>query len=316
MPLHSSSVTGNHYRQREEATGLEIAHGPAGRAAYFRWKAVIDIAIACVLLVPASVAIAILVLLVRVSSRGPGIYQQVRVGKDGRPFMMYKIRTMRIDAEVASGPVWTRPNDRRVTFVGRILRKLHLDELPQIFNVFRGEMSFVGPRPERPEFVRVLSDAVPHYADRLLVHPGITGLAQLNLPPDTDLRSVHRKLAFDLDYIRHGNLWLDARLLFCTAFRLFQVHEDLLNRILRLQRPELLAAIETSVKGCLRSEEATPETILLQAARVSSSNGKPHENIHPSRQVQGGQHIRGSSLEVETGQEERIASVTLRHASK
>ena len=165
-------------------------------------------------------------LLVRATSKGPGIYQQMRVGKDGRRFMMYKIRTMRVDAEAASGPVWTQPHDPRVTYLGEILRKLHLDELPQIFNVLRGEMSFVGPRPERPEFVRVLSETVPRYRDRLAVRPGITGLAQINLPPDSDLMSVRRKLALDLDYIERGNLWLDARLFLCTALRVIKVPEE------------------------------------------------------------------------------------------
>ena len=129
-------------------------------------------------------------LLVRLTSRGPGIYKQARVGKDGRKFMMYKIRTMRQDAEAASGPMWTQAHDPRVTFLGRVLRKLHLDELPQLFNVLKGEMSLVGPRPERPEFVRVLAEAIPGYRNRLAVRPGVTGLAQVNLPPDTDIASV------------------------------------------------------------------------------------------------------------------------------
>ena len=253
---------------------------------------------AALLAVPIGCAVVLLALLVRATSKGPGIYRQLRVGKDGRHFMIYKIRTMRVDAEAASGPIWTQPGDRRVTFVGRILRKMHLDELPQILNVLRGEMSLVGPRPERPEFVRVLGEAFPHYRDRLLVRPGVTGLAQIGLPPDSDLTSVRRKLALDVDYIRHGNLWLDARLLLATALRIFKVHEGFLIRVLGLQRFDVLAAIEGQPAGTQYSgwqvaaeddggpEEATPETILLQAARASSSENVRSDN--PPRPLPGG----------------------------
>ncbi len=161
---------------------------------YFRWKDPLDRCAAVMLLVPGLPLIACLAVLVRLTSKGPGIYRQARVGKDGRRFMMYKIRTMRLDAETESGPVWTQPQDPRMTSLGRLLRKLHLDELPQLFNVLKGEMSLVGPRPERPEFVCVLAEAVPGYRNRLAVRPGITGLAQINLPPDTDLVSVQRKI--------------------------------------------------------------------------------------------------------------------------
>jgi lipopolysaccharide/colanic/teichoic acid biosynthesis glycosyltransferase len=206
-------------------------------AAYFGWKVAIDLAVAYLLLVPVSAAIVILVLLVRATSRGPGIFRQVRVGKDGRHFMMYKIRTMRVDAEAASGPVWTQPHDPRVTFMGRLLRKLHLDELPQLYNVLRGEMSFVGPRPERPEFVPILSQALPGYRNRLVVRPGITGLAQLNLPPDSDLLSVRRKLVLDCEYVRTAGLWLDCRLVACTAARMLRLT---LLGVLGLRRDVLL----------------------------------------------------------------------------
>jgi lipopolysaccharide/colanic/teichoic acid biosynthesis glycosyltransferase len=163
------------------------------------------------------------VLLVRLTSRGPGIYQQARVGKNGRKFMMYKIRTMRHDAEAATGPVWTQACDPRITLVGKVLRKLHLDELPQLFNVLKGEMALVGPRPERPEFVRVLAEAIPGYRNRLAVLPGVTGLAQVNFPPDTDLRSVQRKLVLDCQYVQSAGPWLDLRLFLCTVARVFQV---------------------------------------------------------------------------------------------
>ncbi len=275
MSLTSRSETGNQYRRRVQAGRLGGPSAAQCRAGYFRWKMAVDLAIAIVLLIPVGAMVAVLVLLVRATSNGPGIYQQLRVGRNGRRFMMYKIRTMRVDAEAASGPVWTQPHDPRVTYLGEILRKLHLDELPQIFNVLRGEMSFVGPRPERPEFVRVLSETVPRYRDRLAVLPGITGLAQINLPPDSDLMSVRRKLALDLDYIEHGNLWLDARLFLCTALRVIKVREEgFLPGIFGLQRPELLAAI-ASAEASRGLEEATPGTILLQAAQESSSRDAP-----------------------------------------
>ena len=190
---------------------------------YFSWKPFLDLALAVLLVVPGLPLLGVLIVVVRMTSRGPGIYRQRRVGKDGEPFSMYKIRTMVHDAEATTGPVWTRQRDPRVTFVGRVLRKLHLDELPQLFNVLKGEMSLIGPRPERPEFVVVLSQEVAHYSDRLAVRPGITGLAQLNLPPDTDLASVRRKLMLDLEYVKHAGPWLDLRILLATCARMLRL---------------------------------------------------------------------------------------------
>ena len=190
MSLMTSNVTENPTQGRNEAGEQLIDHSPTPRrVAYLRWKSLVDFAAAVLLIIPVGGLIAILALLVRATSSGAAIYRQMRVGKDGRRFMIYKIRTMRADAEAASGPVWTQLHDPRVTFLGRILRTLHLDELPQIFNVLRGEMSFIGPRPERPEFVRVLSEAIPGYRIRLTVLPGITGLAQVNLRPTPTLRA-------------------------------------------------------------------------------------------------------------------------------
>ena len=146
-----------------------------------------------------------------------------------------------------------------MTPLGRILRKLHLDELPQILNVLRGEMSFVGPRPERPELAAVLSETIPRYRDRLAVRPGITGLAQIDLPPDTDLMSARRRLLLDLDYIECGSLWLDARLLLCTALRIVKIPEDVLTRTLGLRRPVQFALLERTIEAPSKSEEAAPK---------------------------------------------------------
>lgn len=190
---------------------------------FFYWKGWADRPIGAVLLLLSLPVIAILVVLVRATSRGPSIYRQTRVGKDGRGFALLKIRTMVHGAEHLSGPVWTNGQDHRITRVGRILRRLHLDELPQLWNVVRGDMSLIGPRPERPEFVEVLARQVPHYLDRLAVPPGISGWAQVNLPPDSDLESVRQKVMLDRKYIKEANLLLDARLGVWTLLRLLGI---------------------------------------------------------------------------------------------
>lgn len=220
-----------------EPIGYDHSEGPrdslVGRAQYFQWKAWGDRLAALLLLAPVLPVIGLLVLLVRLTDRGPGLFRQLRVGKDRQTFWMYKIRTMRIDAEKGTGALWAARNDARLTRVGRVVRRLHLDELPQLFNVLKGEMSLVGPRPERPEFVGILAGEIPSYMHRLSVRPGITGLAQVNLPPDTDLGSVERKLVLDLQYIREASLWLDLRLVVCTAARVVRLP---LVRLLGLHR--------------------------------------------------------------------------------
>jgi len=186
---------------------------------YFQWKRYVDFPIALLLLIMVLPIIGLAWVLVRVTSRGPGFYKQVRLGLDGRPFTIYKIRSMRTDAEAATGVVWAAQKDRRITFLGKILRKTHIDEFPQLYNVLRGEMDLVGPRPERPEFVAELEKRIDGYTYRLYVRPGITGLAQLNQAPDIDLNDVRRKLVFDFEYIEHSTFWFDIRLLFCTVFK-------------------------------------------------------------------------------------------------
>jgi lipopolysaccharide/colanic/teichoic acid biosynthesis glycosyltransferase len=180
--------------------------------------------------------------LVKLTSRGPVLYSQVRVGRNGRPFTLYKVRTMGHRCESLTGAQWSVPGDPRITPVGRWLRRTHLDELPQLWNILRGEMSLVGPRPERPEFVPQLARALPRYTDRLLVRPGLTGLAQLQLPPDTDLESVALKLTYDLHYVRRVGLSLDLRLLAGTALKIVGVPFTGLRRILRLPCRELIVS--------------------------------------------------------------------------
>lgn len=150
-------------------------------------------------------------------SRGPVLYAQERVGRFGDTFRMYKFRTMRVDAE-AGGPVWAAAKeDPRMTSVGRFLRRTHLDELPQLFNVLRGEMSLVGPRPERPHFVNELHRVIPSYDDRFLIRPGMTGLAQIHYRYDQSIADVKRKLRFDRLYVKRLCLALDARILAWTV---------------------------------------------------------------------------------------------------
>ncbi|MCS7306071.1 MAG: sugar transferase [Thermoguttaceae bacterium] len=187
---------------------------------YFRWVGWLNRIGAAILLIPAIPIILVLVFLVRLTSYGPGIYRQKRVGKNGRVFTLYKIRTMIHNAEALTGPVWTAPNDPRITKFGKLLRAVHLDELPQLFNVVMGHMLLIGPRPERPEFTEYLAQEVPGYMKRYVVPPGITGLAQINLPPDTDVDNVRKKLVLDLEYIRTANWKLDLKILLCTAVRL------------------------------------------------------------------------------------------------
>jgi sugar transferase (PEP-CTERM system associated) len=156
-------------------------------------------------------------LAVRLSSRGPILYRQERVGMDGVPFTMFKFRSMRVDAEAGTGAVWAQKNDPRVTPVGRVIRNLRIDELPQLVNVLRGEMSIVGPRPERPEFVGILSEKIPYYPQRHAVRPGITGWAQINYKYGDTLEDTIAKLEYDLYYIKHMSWSLDSYIIFHTV---------------------------------------------------------------------------------------------------
>jgi lipopolysaccharide/colanic/teichoic acid biosynthesis glycosyltransferase len=216
-------------------------------SSFFRSKHMMDRCVAALLLLPALPLMAVLILMVRLSSRGPGVFSQTRVGKGGRIFTMYKLRSMRVDAEAGTGPAWSATGlDPRVTKLGYWLRRLHLDELPQLFNVLRGEMSLIGPRPERPEFVHVLADQIPGYLNRLMVQPGITGLAQINLPPDSDLDSVRRKLIVDMDYIHTATLWLDLRIILCTVLRMVWIKGPRVTKMLGLARDVYLPSAGTT----------------------------------------------------------------------
>ena len=178
-------------------------------------KRVLDLVGASLGMLLAAPLVPFIVLLVR-QTPGSVIYRQTRVGEGGELFSMYKFRTMDQNAEAPGRPVYAEENDPRVTQVGRLLRKTHLDELPQLWNVLRGEMSLVGPRPERPEFVRMLERTVPFQARRLLVKPGITGWAQLRCDYASDSESAANRLSYDLWYLRHRNLTVDLAICFKT----------------------------------------------------------------------------------------------------
>jgi lipopolysaccharide/colanic/teichoic acid biosynthesis glycosyltransferase len=164
-----------------------------------------------------------LALLIVIDSPGPVFYKQERVGKAGRTFTFMKLRSMIPDAEAQSGPLWAVHADPRVTRVGRLLRKSRLDELPQLVNVLRGEMSLVGPRPERPAFVEQLQQEIPFYRARLTVLPGLTGWAQVNYGYGSTVEDALIKLQYDLYYIRHRSLLLDGLILLRTVGKIVRL---------------------------------------------------------------------------------------------
>lgn len=154
--------------------------------------------------------------LIRLDSPGPALYRQVRVGAGGRPFTVLKFRSMRVDAE-ARGPVWAKQRDPRVTRVGAFMRRTRIDELPQLLNVLRGQMSFIGPRPERPHFVGQLAEVIPFYHERTRVKPGLTGWAQVNFPYGASVEDARNKLSYDLYYVKYRSPLLDLAIMFATV---------------------------------------------------------------------------------------------------
>lgn len=180
-------------------------------------KRIFDLLISSLFLVPSLPFMLIVGLLIRLSSKGPIFYTQERVGQFGKPFTIYKFRSMRVDAEEHGAPVWARKNDDRTTWIGRIIRRIRFDELPQLLNVFLGHMSFVGPRPERPYFVNELAEQIPYYHARHSVKPGITGWAQVRFPYGASVDDALHKLQFDLYYVKNHSLFLDLMILLQTA---------------------------------------------------------------------------------------------------
>ena len=195
-------------------------------------KRFFDIAVSAALLVLLSPVLLAIAIWVKLDSPGPVFYRQERVGMNGRRFAMIKFRTMRVGAEAEGRPGWTRPGDPRRTTAGAVLRPLSLDELPQLWNVLRGQMAMIGPRPERPELVEKLERAIPRYRERLQVRPGLTGLAQMQRPADEDLEDVRHKLAYDIYYVREMSFWLDVRISVSTTLHMTGVALGSMGRLL------------------------------------------------------------------------------------
>ncbi|MGH7171109.1 MAG: sugar transferase [Gemmataceae bacterium] len=219
---------------------LAVDGGEGGDSWYLRGKVVVEYLVAAFLLVLTVPLILLSALLIKLTSRGPAFYTQTRLGRRGLPYTIYKLRTMTHNCERKSGVRWATADDPRITRLGHFLRKSHLDELPQLWNVLKGDMSLVGPRPERPEFVPGLEQAFPHYRQRLRVRPGVTGLAQIQLPADTDLESVRRKLAYDLFYVRRASFWLDIRILAGTAFKMIGTPFPFLRKLFLMPSVEAI----------------------------------------------------------------------------
>ncbi len=222
---------------------------PPPRGWYESTKSVCDFCAALFLLVLSAPILLAAALLVKLTSKGPWLYKQTRLGRNGQPYTIYKLRTMYHECEKHSGPQWSADGDPRVTWLGAFLRRSHIDELPQLFNVILGDMNLVGPRPERPEFFPGLEEALPLYRSRLQVRPGVTGLAQVQLPPDTDLASVRRKLAYDLYYVNNANPWMDLQILLATALHVVRVPYSVLGKIIFLPRDR---DIEDAYRGTAR----------------------------------------------------------------
>jgi exopolysaccharide biosynthesis polyprenyl glycosylphosphotransferase len=181
------------------------------------WKRLVDIVFGLVAVLLAAPIMLLAGLAVWFETGGPILYVQTRVGLKGRPFQLLKFRSMRTDAEANGEAQWARRNDPRATRVGRFLRQYRLDELPQCWNVLRGEMSFVGPRPERPAFVEMLSAEIPYYEERHSVRPGMTGWAQVQYPYGATVQEAARKLEYDLFYLKNMSFAFDCAIIFKTV---------------------------------------------------------------------------------------------------
>lgn len=188
-------------------------YGRLGAAAH----RALDIGVAALLLLLTAPLLLVTAVAIKLDSRGPVLYRQERVGLHGRAFRLYKFRSMRVDAEADGAARWAEQRDPRVTRVGRVIRALRIDEIPQIVNVFLGQMAMVGPRPERPEWVAQLQDRIPHFEHRTMVKPGITGWAQVNWRYGASVEDAREKLAYDLYYVRNRTLLLDLVVLAATV---------------------------------------------------------------------------------------------------
>lgn len=243
-------------------------------------KRIFDFVISLIAFVVFLPVIAICAIAVRVSSRGPAFFCQQRLGHRGRVFTLIKLRTMVADAERETGPVWSGADDPRVTKLGRFLRDTHFDELPQLLNVLKGDMSLVGPRPERPEIAVGIEQRIPLFSQRLDVLPGVTGLAQARLPPDCDEAGLQRKLAHDLFYIKYGSLGMDFSILLATAM---QFVSSIVRGISSLWSLPTRQRVELEFLPLI-NPDAAHDTFLSNGAEPDRLHKSPHFQLAPSGQ--------------------------------
>jgi sugar transferase (PEP-CTERM system associated) len=215
-PAFYEKITGKLLLEHITPGWFIFSHGFNITSLYRLIKRIMDVLIASVLLVVFLPLLPIIAILVKLDSPGPVLFRQNRVGEGDKLFTLYKFRTMRSDAEKTTGPVWAQKDDFRATRLGRILRKTRLDEIPQLFNVFRGDMSLVGPRPERPEFTTELKGIIPYYSERHYVKPGVTGWAQVRYPYGASVADALEKLRYDMYYIKNWSLVFDLMIIFET----------------------------------------------------------------------------------------------------
>ena len=220
-PVLSSGAFHENYLGRIDLAALTtndllLAHGFTANGLSVALKRLCDIVIGACMLVLLLPLMAIAAVAVKLDSPGPALYRQQRVGRFETPFTVFKFRSMTVDAEAGSKPCWAQKQDPRITRLGRFMRAARIDELPQLVNVIRGEMSLVGPRPERPHFVEQLVCAIPFYRQRAYVKPGLTGWAQVNFPYGASVDDAREKLAYDLYYVKNRSFFLDMRILITT----------------------------------------------------------------------------------------------------
>jgi exopolysaccharide biosynthesis polyprenyl glycosylphosphotransferase len=219
---YAETRSGSHAHAPEPGSIILLSTGICGwivgfaRRRFRQFKRMFDLTVAGLGLIVAMPLMLLAAIVIKAVSPGPVFFKQRRVGWDGKLFDIYKLRTMKLDAEKETGPIWAQENDPRLIRFGKFIRKAHLDELPQLFNVLKGEMSIVGPRPERPVFVKTLSKEIKEYNKRFTAKPGITGLAQVWHKYDETVEDVKKKIKYDLLYIRKMCLMVDLRILLRT----------------------------------------------------------------------------------------------------
>ena len=211
-----TEAIGNRMEVVKEVKGVNVEKASDTKP-YYIVKRMMDIVGSMIAFMVFSPFFLFVALFIKIFSRGPVFFKQTRTGLYGKPFKIYKFRTMKVDAEKDSGPVWASQNDSRLIPGGNFLRKSKIDEIPQFINVLKGEMSIIGPRPERPFFVARLKDQILDYEKRLKIKPGITGLAQVLHRADETIRDVRKKVKYDILYIKRMCLWTDVRILAKTV---------------------------------------------------------------------------------------------------